>query len=105
LKFRHAMEALRGLWRLGNSYIAQQEPWKLIVDQPKAALSVLAHCLHLIRLYAVTMQPIMPERADFILDLLGIKDDHKWHLKPATLVFTKIPQKTVDELTQRFSGQ
>ena len=118
MKFRHAMEALRGLWRLGNSYIAEQEPWKLVNDQPEAALSVLAHCLHLIYIYAVTMQTIMPERALFAMNLLNVSleaqtsiDDllgqvqDKWMINPSALVFAKIPQETVDELTQRFSGQ
>jgi len=117
LKFRHAMEALRSLWRVGNSYIAEQEPWKLINDHPKAALSVLAHCLHLVYIYAVTMQTIMPERALFIFDLLGISPDNQkaiadllmpitdhWKINDAAFVFSKIPQETVDALTQRFSG-
>jgi methionyl-tRNA synthetase len=108
LKFRHAMEALRSLWRLGNSYIAEQEPWKLMADQSEIALSVLAHCLHLIHVYADAMYPIMPERAAFVLNLLGVipgNDNKEWHIKPAALVFTKIQQETVDELTQRFSGR
>lgn len=121
LKFRHAMEALRGLWRLGNSYIAEQEPWKRMNEEPEEALSVLAHCLHLIFIYAVTMEPVMPERARFIFDLLGLPSDFpekadanfvslldfplpKIRVQNQTLVFTKIPQETVDELTSRFSG-
>lgn len=104
LKFRHAMEALRSLWRLGNSYITQQEPWTIVKDHPEAALSVLAHCLHLIRTYAVSMQPIMPERAAFILNLLGTEDDNMWNIKQSALVFSKVPEETVAELTQRFAG-
>ena len=64
------------------------------------------------------MQTIMPERALFAMNLLNVSleaqtsiDDllgqvqDKWMINPSALVFAKIPQETVDELTQRFSGQ
>ncbi len=122
LKFRHAMEALRGLWKLGNSYIAEKEPWKLVNANPQECVSVLSHCVYLIYVYAVTMYPVMPESSNQLLKALNLDLDcvqqvgqnfenllsslpiPVWALQPEGLLFDKISADVISQLMQDFSG-
>ena len=121
LKFRQAMQSLRNLWVIGNEYITKEEPWKKIKLDQLAAANVLANCLHLIRIFAITSAPFIPDiagRLFLIFDESGspadisFKDVLKFDfLIPGQKLFfvdenliNKIPDEKIDELTAKFSG-
>jgi methionyl-tRNA synthetase len=48
----------------GNEYIQRNEPWKLVDDDPEAAAQVIRDCVQLAKAIAVTMQPVLPGKAE-----------------------------------------
>lgn len=120
LKFRQAMQALRAVWVIGNEYIAQQEPWKLIKTDLAAGTEVLANCLHLIRIYAILTAPILPDTSAKLWSVLGESGqpadttflesvafnvlEPGQILQPCGNLFDKIPPEEAEALRERFAG-
>lgn len=123
LKFRQAAGYLRGLWVLGNEYIAAQKPWEIIKENPEGAALCLTHCVSLIRLYAVASYSFIPTVAHQLMTLIGDPEVEKMatmqierglefitfpqghQLQPPERMFAKIDESAVAELTSRYSGE
>ncbi len=118
LELLAAMRALRHLWTLGNVYIDERAPWRLVKTDPDAAAAVIRDCFNLARLFAVTAQPVIPALSAQILAALGLPEadgrpsDHVGldglqaghafaELDP---LVQKIDADTVAALEARFSG-
>lgn len=70
---RKALADLRAIWVEGNNYITETEPWKAVKEDKERAAAILRTCFNLIYIFAVLSYPIIPEAAQKILDMLGVK--------------------------------
>lgn len=64
------------LWRVleaANRYFSAQEPWKLRKTDERRMAVVLYTTLEVLRRVTILVQPIMPESASKVLDLLGVE--------------------------------
>ncbi len=74
LEYRKAIEALYSLWSVGNKYIDEREPWKLIKENREEAAQVVRICINLIRIYALVSFPIIPFTSTKLFDALHLSD-------------------------------
>ena len=118
MEFRKAMIALRELWVEGNNYIARNEPWKVVKTDKEHAAVILRTAINLIRLYALLASPIMPETAQKMLGLIGVKEQIVWprekadvelsflkaghELQEPILLFNKISPERIQELAVKY---
>jgi methionyl-tRNA synthetase len=118
-KFRQATARLRALWVIGNEYITEKEPWKIVQTSKAEAGVTLVHCLHLTRIFAIACTPFIPRTASTIGRLVNLGDIPPIsgavsfsHFKTGeslpgeanTILFEKIDDETVTALTKRYSG-
>lgn len=59
-KFREAAQHYMGLARIGNKYLADQEPWKLIKTHPERVPTILFVALQLAAALAHLGEPLLP---------------------------------------------
>ena len=122
LHFRGAIGALRSLWVLGNEYISQKEPWKVIRTDENAAFITLVHCVHLMRLFAIISFPFIPFSSEQILKILHDQNHtklastpfidgmnfhyfHRMHsIEANAKLFTKIESAEASGLSEKFAG-
>lgn len=71
-RFREASQELMNLARLGNKYLADEEPWKKIKTDPEAVAEILHTALQITALLAVVSGPILPFTAQKLKDLLQL---------------------------------
>jgi methionyl-tRNA synthetase len=69
--FREALSELMNLARMGNKYLADNEPWKAITNSPKRVQTVLNVSLQICANLSVLMRPFMPFTADRLCSLLN----------------------------------
>ncbi len=110
---RDALRAIFALSDIGNKAFQDNEPWKLRTENPEKAKALLRTLLYLIRDLGIMVTPYMPATGDKILSFLGEKD-LKWDsvgsfagklkVGELSLLFTKLEDKRVDELRERYSG-
>ena len=72
-KFREALKELIALARLGNKYLADQEPWKLIKEKPERVCTILYVCLQVSGHLAYLSEPFLPFSSKKLLKMLNLK--------------------------------
>ncbi|MBW4573352.1 MAG: methionine--tRNA ligase [Tolypothrix carrinoi HA7290-LM1] len=118
MEFRKAIEALYLLWSVGNQYIDERAPWKLIKKNREEAAQVVRTCINLIRIYALVSAPIIPFTSAKLFDALHLLDadrmtkisesvnfDALYPGHPINVIlplFRKLEEEEIKELSARF---
>ena len=115
-KFRDALVLAMEIARLGNKYLAEAEPWKIMKEAPAKAGTVLNYAVQLVAQASIALEPFIPFSAQKLRTALGM-ESFEWSsigyfeviaagttLKNPGLLFEKIEdeavQKQVDKLVQ-----
>lgn len=107
-RFREAMSQFMNAARLGNKYLADEEPWKLIKEDPERVKTVLNVATQIVANLAVLAQPFLPKSASKLFEMLNtspkgwesagqadlIQDGHQ--LGAVQMLFEKITDEQVD---------
>ena len=70
-KLREAQAEAMNLARLGNKYLADQEPWKIIKTDPERVKTVMNIALQITANLSIVLQPFLPTTAQKLSDFLG----------------------------------
>ncbi|WP_027002516.1 methionine--tRNA ligase [Hugenholtzia roseola] len=70
-KFREALHEGMELARIGNKYLADTEPWKLIKTDPELVGTILNIALQITANLALLLRPFLPKTSDHIGSMLG----------------------------------
>jgi len=71
-KLRDAQAEAMNLARLGNKYLAEQEPWKLIKTDPQRVETIMNIALQITANLSIVLQPFLPATANKLMKTLGI---------------------------------
>ena len=79
-RFREASQELINLARLGNKYLADEEPWKVIKLDEDRVKTVMFVALQIASALAVLGEPFLPFSSRKLKDILKMGDnsDHTW---------------------------
>ncbi len=106
-RFREALGIMMDLARLGNKYLADTEPWKVIKTNQDRTATILNLALNIAANLSIVSAPFLPFTAAKLKETLGLglllwKDAGKGQLlvtgadiAPATLLFEKIEDEAV----------
>ncbi len=107
-KFREAQAEAMNLARLGNKYLADSEPWKLIKTEPERVKEILFVCDQICANLGIALEPFIPFTAEKLRVAFHI-DNKDWSncgkslLNPGTqignpgILFEKIEESVVQE--------
>ncbi|MFM1821305.1 MAG: Methionine--tRNA ligase [Bacteroidota bacterium] len=115
-KFRDALVLAMEIARLGNKYLAEAEPWKIMKEDPSKAGTVLNYAVQLVAQASIALEPFIPFSAQKLRSALGM-ESFEWSsmgdfeviaagtaLQNPGLLFEKIEDEAVqwqvDKLTQ-----
>ena len=112
-KFREGLKDAMNIARIGNKYLADNEPWKLIKTDPVRTATILNLALQVCANLSVVFEPFTPFMAAKLAEQLRIKE-LKWDMagkfdlildgieigKPE-LLFEKIEDNVVDAQVQK----
>ena len=71
-RFREALKDAMNVSRIGNKYLADTEPWKVIKSDPERVKTILNIALQITANTAVAIEPFMPFSAAKILRMLNV---------------------------------
>lgn len=114
-RFREALSHFMNAARLGNKYLADQEPWKVIKNDEERVKTVLFVASQIVANLAILAQPFLPRTADKLFAMLNfnhqswdkagradlISNGHK--LGSVQLLFEKITDEQVDFQLQKLA--
>jgi methionyl-tRNA synthetase len=81
-RFREAQGIMMNVARLGNKYLADEEPWKIFKTNPERVQTQMYVALQIASALAILCEPFLPFTAKKLIKILGI-DAHNWHLNTA----------------------
>lgn len=110
-RFREASQEMINLARLGNKYLAEEEPWKKIKENPERVPTIMYVALQIATALSVLSSPFLPFSARKLRYILSIEKPIKWNritqnkplLTPGhtigkqELLFTKIEDETIEK--------
>ncbi len=73
-KFREALKEAMNVARIGNKYLADSEPWKLIKTDPVRTATILNIAVQICANLAVVFEPFMPFMAAKLAEQLHLKE-------------------------------
>jgi len=114
-RFREAQVELMNVARLGNKYLADEEPWKMIKSDPARVQTQMYVALQIASTLAILSEPFLPFTSKKLTNMLNIKVNHwnmefdQWNLTKAghqigevEILFAQIEdteiQKQIDKL-------
>ena len=71
-RFREASQQLMGLARLGNKYLADAEPWKLIKTDPERVKTIMHTALQISSALAILAEPLLPFSSTKLKKMLNL---------------------------------
>jgi methionyl-tRNA synthetase len=108
-RFREAQAEAMSLARLGNKYLADTEPWKLIKTDEERVKTIMNIALQITANLTIVFEPFLPFTSTKLASMLGI-DLLKWKasgqddlmstghvINKAELLFSKIDESKIDE--------
>ncbi|KAB1158867.1 methionine--tRNA ligase [Tenacibaculum aiptasiae] len=112
-RFREASQELMNLARLGNKYLADEEPWNLIKTDEERVKTIMYVALQIATALSVLSEPFVPFTSKKLKSILKTDENLQWNkvsekevLLPeghqiqegkAELLFPKIEDKTIEE--------
>lgn len=112
-RFRDAQKEAMNLARIGNKYLADSEPWKIIKTDPERVKTVLNLSLQLVANLAIAFEPFLPFSSQKLRMMLNM-DEVEWDRLGATdllpeghvlgapaLLFEKIEDSVVEAQVQK----
>ena len=76
-RFREALRNAMNFARIGNKYLADTEPWKVVKTDPERVNTILNIALQITANVAVAIEPFMPFSSEKLLKMLAI-DRPSW---------------------------
>ena len=77
-RFREASQEMLNLARLGNKYLADEEPWKRIKDQPERVPTIMHIALQIAAALSSICEPFLPHSANELRSILNISRPLSW---------------------------
>ena len=110
-KIREAQQEMMQIARLGNKYLADEEPWKKVKTHPECVPTILYTALQITRELARMAQIFLPETAHKIYGMLNLPAD-AWQgtlerlqpghtIRAAEILFEKITDEMVEAERQK----
>ena len=117
-RFREASQELMSLARLGNKYLADEEPWKVIKLNEERVQTIMYVALQISAALAVVSEPFLPFTSTKLKTILNVDASLSWQnvtenvvLLPAThqinkaeLLFSKIEDKEIEAQVEKLAA-
>jgi len=79
-RFREAQVELMNVARLGNKYLADEEPWKMVKENPERVQTQMYVALQIASALAILSEPFLPFTSSKLCAILNIKVNN-WNLE------------------------
>ena len=117
-RFREASQELMNLARLGNKYLADEEPWKVIKVDEERTKTIMYVALQIAAGLSVLSEPFLPFTSTKLKSILNIDADLTWEgvseknvliaenhqINKAELLFSKIEDKAIEAQLEKLQA-
>jgi methionyl-tRNA synthetase len=117
-RFREASQELMNLARLGNKYLADEEPWKVIKLDEERVKTIMFIALQISSALAILSEPFLPFTSTKLKNILNVDKKLSWknvtetaillpaghQINKAELLFSKIEDKAIEAQVEKLQA-
>ncbi|SDT88372.1 methionyl-tRNA synthetase [Polaribacter sp. Hel1_33_78] len=117
-RFREASQELMNLARLGNKYLADEEPWKVIKLDEERVKTIMFIALQISSALAILSEPFLPFTSTKLKNILNVDKKLSWknvtetaillpaghQINKAELLFSKIEDKAIQAQVEKLQA-
>ncbi|MBF0694024.1 MAG: methionine--tRNA ligase [Flavobacterium sp.] len=117
-RFREGLGELMNVARLGNKYLADEEPWKIIKENPERVQTQMFVALQIATALAILSEPFLPFTAGKLKRILQLPDSLEWRsveqqdqlvggghqIGEAELLFSKIEDEAIQQQIDKLAA-
>ena len=117
-RFREASQELMNLARLGNKYLADEEPWKVIKLNEERVKTIMYIALQISSALAIVSEPFLPFTSIKLKEILNIDEKLSWknvtetadllptnhQINKGKLLFSKIEDKAIEAQIEKLQA-
>tara|TARA_A100001015_G_scaffold286282_1_gene354748 strand:+ start:567 stop:2615 length:2049 start_codon:yes stop_codon:yes gene_type:complete len=115
-QFRAYSQEVMNLARLGNKYLAEQEPWKLIKTDSRRVETIMFIALQIAAGISILSEPLLPHTTQKLKDMLNLEtswdelSDEQYYLttghevNQSQLLFEKIEDEEIEKQLQKLKN-
>ena len=117
-RFREASQELMNLARLGNKYLADEEPWKVIKLDEERVKTIMFIALQISSALAILSEPFLPFTSTKLKNILNVDKKQSWknvtetaillpaghQINKAELLFSKIEDKAIEAQVEKLQA-
>ncbi len=115
-RFREASQEMMNVARLGNKYLADQEPWKAVKTDPERVQTQMFVALQIATALSVVAEPFLPHTAQKLSAMLRIEQQNWEFLKKdvlleagheisaATILFEQIDDAQIEKQMEKLAA-
>ena len=117
-RFREASQELMNLARLGNKYLADEEPWKVIKLDEERVKTIMYIALQISSALAIVSEPFLPFTSKKLKNILNLDEKLSWknvtetaillptnhQINKAELLFSKIEDKAIETQIEKLQA-
>ena len=112
--FREYSQQLMNLARLGNKYLAEQEPWKLIKEDPERVKTIMNTALQIAASLAILSEPLLPFTSGKLKKMFNFSNSwnevsgnvlaESHQINSAELLFDKIEDAEIEKQLEKLKA-
>ena len=115
-KFRDGLAEAMNIARIGNKYLADVEPWKLVKTDEKRVETIMNIAVQITANLSIAFEPFMPKTTQTLRDMLGI-DKLDWNnlgcsdlikaghtINKPSILFAKIEDETIEAQIEKLNA-
>ncbi len=109
--FRKALSTVLEISSLGNNYLQEKEPWKLINKDYQSAVDVMVTGANVVKILSILMAPVIPGAAEKTWKMLGMEKKMSWaeieatdrvfRVSKPTHLFEALSRQKIEEVKAR----
>ncbi len=116
-KFRDALAEMMQVARLGNKYLADEEPWKLVKTDEARTEAIMHVALQMASVLAYVSEPFLPFTSTQLKKMLNLSSEIDWEdisaqaqletgeiINPAEMLFRKIEDEEIENQLQKLTS-
>jgi methionyl-tRNA synthetase len=117
-RFREASQELMNLARLGNKYLADEEPWKVIKLNEERVKTIMYIALQISSALAIVSEPFLPFTSIKLKEILNMNEKLSWknvtetadllptnhQINKGKLLFSKIEDKAIEAQIEKLQA-
>lgn len=114
-RFREAQATMMNLARVGNKYLADTEPWKLVKTDPERVKTIMNLALQISANLSILMEPFIPKSSAKLKHILNL-NEVKWsqagdmilvdghQINPSEILFSKVEDEQIEAQIEKLNS-